>query len=245
MESRGAGRARSRGRSGARLGAVVLDKDVIKAALLRSGIAEERGGARARTRCTSPRRRRSSTRVTRSCSTIRCSGRASRSGGSRSRAAGSPAILIECVCADRDELVRRLATRPRWNRSRARRSTCSCIPDAPRPRSSRGWSLDTTRANRGSGRRGPRVCYGDAVAGPSATDASAARYDAREDLRMHAHRRRRRRSRCGRRLHRHHVCAESRRRVSAEAAAQIARAVGAPMREIGAGRAAAAPSRTL
>ena len=96
---------------GERLGAVVIDKDVIKAALLRSGVPEQDAGAAA-------------------YEVFFAQGRAFVAAGHSiildnpvywesveqhwleiSDAASSPRMLIECVCADRDELLRRLATR--------------------------------------------------------------------------------------------------------------------------------------
>jgi predicted kinase len=96
---------------GARLGAIVLDKDVIKAALLRVGTAEQQAAAGA-------------------YEVFFAQARALTSAGHSivldnpvywesvegrwleiSEAAGSPKILIECVCEDRDELLRRLTTR--------------------------------------------------------------------------------------------------------------------------------------
>lgn len=96
---------------GARLNAVVLDKDVIKAALLRSGIPERDAGPGA-------------------YDVYFAQARAFGAQGHSvvldnpvfwepveqrwleiAALAGSPAILIECVCGDRAELARRLATR--------------------------------------------------------------------------------------------------------------------------------------
>jgi predicted kinase len=94
-----------------RIGAVTIDKDVIKAALLRSGITEQQAGPGA-------------------YETFFAQARALTSAGHSvildnpvfwasverrwldiADAAGSPRILIECVCPDRDILLRRLATR--------------------------------------------------------------------------------------------------------------------------------------
>jgi predicted kinase len=96
---------------GARVGATVLDKDVIKAALLRVGIAEQQAAAGA-------------------YEVFFAQARAFVDAGHAiildnpvywesverrwleiSDAAGSPCILIQCVCPDRDELLRRLQTR--------------------------------------------------------------------------------------------------------------------------------------
>jgi predicted kinase len=95
-----------------RIDAIVLDKDIIKSALLRAGVDEARaaGGA---------------------YEVFFAQARAFVAAGHSivldnpvfwesvehrwlqiAALAGSPSILIECVCPDRDELVRRLATRP-------------------------------------------------------------------------------------------------------------------------------------
>ena len=96
---------------GPRLGAIVLDKDVIKAALLRSAIAESQAGAAAYEVYFSQARALVASRH----SIVLDSPVFWESVEHRwleiARLAGSPAILIECVCPDRDELVRRLATR--------------------------------------------------------------------------------------------------------------------------------------
>lgn len=96
---------------GARLGATVLDKDVIKAALLRSGIAERDAAAGAY-----------EVYFAQACAFV-AAGHAvvldnpvfwesvERRWLDLAAFAGSPGILIECVCADRAELTRRLVTR--------------------------------------------------------------------------------------------------------------------------------------
>jgi predicted kinase len=94
-----------------RIGAIALDKDVLKAALLRSGIAEAQAAPAA-------------------YEAFFAQARALVAGGHSiildnpvywksverhwldiSDAAGSPRILIECVCTDRDALLQRLRTR--------------------------------------------------------------------------------------------------------------------------------------
>ncbi len=131
---------------GERLGAVVIDKDVIKAALLRVGVAEKQaaGGA---------------------YEVFFAQARAFVAAGHPivldnpvfwesvehhwheiAERAGSPRILIECVCPDRDELTRRLATRdamesqPRNPLDLARHA--GATPTSFQPR----LVLDTTRA---------------------------------------------------------------------------------------------------
>lgn len=100
----------ARGLSG-RVGAVALDKDVIKAALLRSGIAERDAAPGAYEAYFAQAR------------ALIGQGRSvildnpvywesvERHWLNATELAGSPPILIECVCPDRAELVRRLATR--------------------------------------------------------------------------------------------------------------------------------------
>ena len=96
---------------GARLGAVVLDKDVIKAALLRSGISEEQSGtgayevffAQAHALIAVGQSVVLDSPVYWEPVELRWLEVAA--------SASSPAILIECVCPDREELIRRLAAR--------------------------------------------------------------------------------------------------------------------------------------
>lgn len=96
---------------GARLGAVVLDKDVIKAALLRCGIAEREAGPGAYDAYFAQAR----SLVDQGYGVVLDNPvywePVERRWLEIAALAGSPAILIECVCTDRDELVRRLATR--------------------------------------------------------------------------------------------------------------------------------------
>ena len=93
------------------VGGVVLDKDVIKAALLRAGVAEQQAGAAAYEVFFSQAR----SLVDAGYSIVLDNpvfwAPVERRWLEIARLAGSPAILIECVCPDRDELVRRLATR--------------------------------------------------------------------------------------------------------------------------------------
>jgi predicted kinase len=96
---------------GEALAAVVIDKDVIKAAMLRSGIPEQQAAAGAYEVFFAQAR------------AFIAAGHAvvldnpvfwesvERRWLEITDAAGSPRILIECVCSDRDELARRLATR--------------------------------------------------------------------------------------------------------------------------------------
>ena len=96
---------------GQRLGAVVLDKDVIKAALLRAGIAEQQAAPGAYEVFFAQ------------AHALVAAGQSvildnpvywepvERRWFEIAEAAGSPRILIECVCPDRKVLVHRLATR--------------------------------------------------------------------------------------------------------------------------------------
>lgn len=96
---------------GQQLGAVVLDKDVIKAALLRSGIAERDAAAGAYEVYFAQAR----AFVAAGHSVVLDNPVFWESVERRwldlAAFAGSRGILIECVCRDRDELVRRLTTR--------------------------------------------------------------------------------------------------------------------------------------
>jgi predicted kinase len=96
---------------GARLGATVLDKDVIKAALLRSGIAERDAAAGAYEVHFAQAR----AFVAAGHSIVLDNPvfweSVERHWLEIAADAGSPPILIECVCPDRTELVRRLTTR--------------------------------------------------------------------------------------------------------------------------------------
>ena len=96
---------------GARISAVVIDKDVIKAALLRVGIAEQQAAAGAYEVFFAQARA-----LTAAGHSIILDNPVYWESVERrwleiSDAAGSPRILIECVCDDRAELVRRLTTR--------------------------------------------------------------------------------------------------------------------------------------
>jgi predicted kinase len=96
---------------GARLSAVVLDKDVIKAALLRSGIPEREAGPSAYDVYFAQAR----AFIAQGHSVVLDNPvfwePVERRWLEIAAFAGSPAILIECVCGDRAELARRLATR--------------------------------------------------------------------------------------------------------------------------------------
>jgi predicted kinase len=130
---------------GEALGALVIDKDVIKAALLRSGIPEQQAAAGAYEVFFAQAR------------AFVAAGHAvvldnpvfwepvERRWLEIADAAGSPRILIECVCSDRDELARRLTTReavesqPRTPLDLARHPGATPTPFQPR------LTLDTTR----------------------------------------------------------------------------------------------------
>jgi predicted kinase len=96
---------------GARLNAVVLDKDVIKAALLRSDIVEREAAAGAYGVYFAQAR----AFVEQGQSVVLDNPVFWESVERRwldlTELAGSPAILLECVCPNREELVCRLATR--------------------------------------------------------------------------------------------------------------------------------------
>ncbi len=94
-----------------RMGAVALDKDVIKAALLRVGIDEQHAAAGAYEVFFAQGR----TLVGQGLSVVLDNpvfwDSVERRWLEIAGLAGSPAVLIECVCPDREELARRLATR--------------------------------------------------------------------------------------------------------------------------------------
>lgn len=128
-----------------RIAAVALDKDVIKAALLRSGIDERRAGAASYEAYFSLGR----AFVEQGYALILDSPvfwpRVEARWLALSSLAGSPPILIECVCADRDELRRRLrsrdalASQPRAPLDLLRHPGAAATTVEPRLR------LDTTR----------------------------------------------------------------------------------------------------
>lgn len=130
---------------GQQLGAVVLDKDVIKAALLRSGIAERDAAAGA-------------------YEVYFAQARAFVAAGHSivldnpvfwesverhwleiAADAGSPPILIECVCPDRDELIRRLATRDALESQTREPLALDCNPGSAATTFEPRLTLDTTR----------------------------------------------------------------------------------------------------
>jgi predicted kinase len=96
---------------GPRLGVVVLDKDVIKAALLRDGIGESAAGPAAYEAFFDL----AGSLVAQGHSVILDNPvfwpRVEERWLALARDAGSPVLLVECVCTDREELLRRLATR--------------------------------------------------------------------------------------------------------------------------------------
>lgn len=96
---------------GVRLNAVVIDKDVIKAALLRVGIAEQQAAAGAYEVFFAQARALTSAGQSIILDNPVYWASVERRWFEISGAAGSPRILIECVCPDRAELVRRLTTR--------------------------------------------------------------------------------------------------------------------------------------
>lgn len=96
---------------GSRIDALVLDKDVIKAALLRSGIAEQQAAAGAYGAYFSL----AASFIDQGFSVILDNPvyweSVERGWRELAARAGSPPLLIECVLRDREELVRRLETR--------------------------------------------------------------------------------------------------------------------------------------
>lgn len=96
---------------GKRLGAVVLDKDVIKAALLRSGIVEQQAAVGAYEVFFAQARALADAGHTVILDNPVYWESVERHWLEIATAAGSPPILIECICPDRNELARRLSTR--------------------------------------------------------------------------------------------------------------------------------------
>jgi predicted kinase len=127
------------------IGAVVLDKDVIKAALLRAGIAE----AQAAPAAYDVNFAQAESVLTLGHDLILDNPvfwpSVERRWLELCQRAGSPAVLIECVCADEVELRRRLATRdalesqPRIPLKLSRHSSAAATSFQPR------LVLDTTR----------------------------------------------------------------------------------------------------
>ena len=96
---------------GERLGAVVLDKDVIKAALLRVGIVEQRAAAGAYEVFFAQARALAALGHSIVLDNPVYWESVERRWMEIAELVGSPAVLIECVCPDREELVRRLDAR--------------------------------------------------------------------------------------------------------------------------------------
>jgi predicted kinase len=97
---------------GQEINAVVLDKDVIKAALLRSGLSEEQAAPASYEAFFALAR--ALTQQGRSVildNPVYWPG-IEENWRAVAAEAGSPLLMIECVCADRAELARRLAERP-------------------------------------------------------------------------------------------------------------------------------------
>lgn len=94
-----------------RIDAIVLDKDIIKSALLRAGVDEARAAGGAYEAFFAQAR----AFVTAGHSIVLDNPvfweSVERNWLEIAALAGSPSILIECVCPDRDELIRRLASR--------------------------------------------------------------------------------------------------------------------------------------
>jgi predicted kinase len=96
---------------GAHIGAVVLDKDIIKAALLRTGIVEAEAAAGAYEVFFAQARALAGAGQSIVLDNPVYWETVERRWLELARAAGSPLILIECVCGDRDEIARRLRGR--------------------------------------------------------------------------------------------------------------------------------------
>lgn len=96
---------------GARLGLVVLDKDVIKGALLRSGVPETQAAPGAYEVFFAQARALVANGHSVVLDTPVYWDSVERRWLEIAEAVGSPPILIECVCPDRAELMRRLRTR--------------------------------------------------------------------------------------------------------------------------------------
>ena len=130
---------------GARLGAVVLDKDVIKAALLRVGIVEKEAAAGAYEVFFAQAR----ALVDAGQSIVLDNPVYWASVEERwleiSDAAGSPHILIECVCPDGAELVQRLATRSALESQPRERLNPDRFPGIAETQFEPRITLDTTR----------------------------------------------------------------------------------------------------
>lgn len=130
---------------GSRLGAVVLDKDVIKAALLRTGIAEKEAAVGAYEVFFSQAR----ALVAAGQSIVLDSPVYWASVEQRwlevADSAGSPRILIECVCPDDAELVRRLATRTALESQPRERLNPDRFPGIAETQFEPRLTVDTTR----------------------------------------------------------------------------------------------------
>lgn len=130
---------------GARLGAVVLDKDVIKAALLRVGIPEKEAAVGAYEVFFAQAR----ALVTSGQSIILDNPVYWASVEERwleiSDATGSPPILIECVCIDDVELERRLATRDALESQPRERLNKDRVPGIAETQFEPRLVIDTTR----------------------------------------------------------------------------------------------------
>lgn len=96
---------------GERTGAVVFDKDIIKAALLRSDIDEAHAGSAAYEVYFALAHHIIDQGMNLILDNPVYWAQVEERWHALAAAAGSPLIMIECVCADRDELQRRLLTR--------------------------------------------------------------------------------------------------------------------------------------
>jgi predicted kinase len=131
---------------GARLGFVVLDKDVIKAALLRTGVVEQQAAAGAYEVFFAQAR----ALVTNGHSIVLDNPVYWESVERRwlnvAEAAGSPPIMVACVCPNRDELLRRLRSRDALESQPRAPLELLRHPGAVETRFHPRLTLDTTRA---------------------------------------------------------------------------------------------------
>jgi predicted kinase len=130
---------------GAHIGAVVLDKDVIKAALLRSGIAEEQAAAGAYETFFAQARALAASYHNVVLDNPVYWESVERRWLEIARDAGSPPILIACVCDDRDELARRLREREAVESQPREPFDLLRHPGAVETRFEPRLTLDTTR----------------------------------------------------------------------------------------------------
>ena len=129
---------------GEALPAVVVDKDVIKSALLRSGVAEQVAGPAAYEAyfdlCAEVLRQRYSVVLDNPVYWPMVEEKSLR----LARDAGASHVMIECLCPDREELARRLSSRERRHSQPTTPLDLSLLPGAIEPKTRR-LTLDTSR----------------------------------------------------------------------------------------------------